>query len=426
MNLESLFKLDFICARENFKHLNSEKKIVEIQKKKLLSQLLNIESELKNATSEQLFQLYNILKEKHYRALISPGECVGIAGAQSMGEFSTQATLNTFHVAGLDSGVTTGVARFQDIINASKNQKDIRCIIYFKNVVFKNNEELKTFLNYSFVQLKFNDILSNSYFMPDNFKEHWYLPCFYMFLKKEAVFPEKYCVLRYELNKKILYKYFLHPYVIREKFELLYPNGIYIFSPLSRRGKIYFDILFSIEEKENIYNIIKPLESAKISGIENVKNYITRYENNEWFIETEGGKLLDFFENYYVDSDRSKTNSMWDIYETFGIEAVRQFLLEELTKNLYGVNIHNISLLVEKMTFTGTIASITRYSMRNEEEPLGIASFEQSMETFFNAGKYGKVDQFSGNSATIIGGKKPRIGTNFFDIKIDFDKLNGN
>ncbi len=41
----------------------------------------------------------------------------------SMGEYSTQATLNTFHVAGVDTGSSTGVSRFQDLINASKTVK---------------------------------------------------------------------------------------------------------------------------------------------------------------------------------------------------------------------------------------------------------------------------------------------------------------
>ncbi len=40
-----------------------------------------------------------------------------------MGEYSTQATLNTFHVAGVDTGSSTGVSRFQDLINASKTVK---------------------------------------------------------------------------------------------------------------------------------------------------------------------------------------------------------------------------------------------------------------------------------------------------------------
>ncbi len=39
------------------------------------------------------------------------------------GEYSTQATLNTFHVAGVDTGSSTGVSRFQDLIMQAKLSK---------------------------------------------------------------------------------------------------------------------------------------------------------------------------------------------------------------------------------------------------------------------------------------------------------------
>lgn len=40
---------------------------------------------------------------KYMRSLAAPGEAVGVIAAQSVGEPSTQMTLNTFHMAGLVS-----------------------------------------------------------------------------------------------------------------------------------------------------------------------------------------------------------------------------------------------------------------------------------------------------------------------------------
>lgn len=427
MNFSELLELDFIREREQFKNLNSEKQIVKNQKEKLLKQIFNLEKELKNSKPEKIKELYEIIKSKHFNSLMCAGECVGISGAQAMGEFSTQATLNTFHIAGLDMGVISGVNRFQEIINASKNQKNVRCIIFFKNITFNSFQNFKKFLNYSIVSLKFSDLILNFYFLKNNHFENWYLPCILMFNKNSFFFESNYYVIRYELNIEILYTYFLHPFVVKEKFDEFFPNNIHIFSPLSRKGKVYFDVLVLEKEDFNFNDFLfNKIENVNICGIEGVKNYISRFENNEWFIETEGGKLLDFFSNPYVDETRSITNSIWDIFETFGIEAVKQFLMDELTSILNGVGIHNISLLVEKMTFTGTISGITRYTMRNEQGPIGKASFEESMETFFKAAKYGEIDNFNGISASIIGGKKPKIGTNFFDLKIDFEKLISN
>ena len=40
---------------------------------------------------------------KYMRSLAAPGEAVGVIAAQSVGEPSTQMTLNTFHMAGMVS-----------------------------------------------------------------------------------------------------------------------------------------------------------------------------------------------------------------------------------------------------------------------------------------------------------------------------------
>jgi len=49
--------------------------------------------------------------------MVAPGENVGLLAAQSIGEPSTQMTLNTFHLAGRgDVNVTLGIPRLREII----------------------------------------------------------------------------------------------------------------------------------------------------------------------------------------------------------------------------------------------------------------------------------------------------------------------
>ncbi len=50
-------------------------------------------------TSEAGFQ--RLMELKYMRSLAAPGEAVGVLAAQSVGEPSTQMTLNTFHMAGM-------------------------------------------------------------------------------------------------------------------------------------------------------------------------------------------------------------------------------------------------------------------------------------------------------------------------------------
>ena len=66
----------------------------------------------------------NIIAAKYGSALCAPGEAVGSIAAQSIGEPSTQMTLNTFHLAGSGANVTLGIPRLREIImTASRNLK---------------------------------------------------------------------------------------------------------------------------------------------------------------------------------------------------------------------------------------------------------------------------------------------------------------
>ncbi|KAJ8262484.1 hypothetical protein GJAV_G00166990 [Gymnothorax javanicus] len=62
-------------------------------------------------------RLRQLLQLKWQRALCDPGEAVGLLAAQSIGEPSTQMTLNTFHFAGRgEMNVTLGIPRLREIL----------------------------------------------------------------------------------------------------------------------------------------------------------------------------------------------------------------------------------------------------------------------------------------------------------------------
>lgn len=71
---------------------------------------------LNRKNAEMLFAM------KYLRSLVEPGEAVGIVAGQSVGEPSTQMTLNTFHLAGHSAkNVTLGIPRLREILmTASK------------------------------------------------------------------------------------------------------------------------------------------------------------------------------------------------------------------------------------------------------------------------------------------------------------------
>jgi DNA-directed RNA polymerase I subunit RPA1 len=64
-----------------------------------------------------------LLDMKYMKSVVDPGEAVGIVAGQSIGEPSTQMTLNTFHLAGHSAkNVTLGIPRLREIVmTASKS-----------------------------------------------------------------------------------------------------------------------------------------------------------------------------------------------------------------------------------------------------------------------------------------------------------------
>lgn len=68
-------------------------------------------------------EFYNLCYNLYMKMLAQPGEAVGLLAAQSIGEPSTQMTLNTFHFAGRgEMNVTLGIPRLREILmTASAN-----------------------------------------------------------------------------------------------------------------------------------------------------------------------------------------------------------------------------------------------------------------------------------------------------------------
>ena len=80
----------------------------------------------KDASPVSLKEAFQVLMwVKYMRCLATPGETVGSIAAQSVGEPSTQMTLNTFHLAGHGgANVTLGIPRLREIImTAAKSLK---------------------------------------------------------------------------------------------------------------------------------------------------------------------------------------------------------------------------------------------------------------------------------------------------------------
>ena len=89
----------------------------------------------------------------YHKAIVHPGEMVGMVSAQSIGEPTTQMTLNTFHFAGVasKSNVTRGVPRIEEILSLSENPKQPSTTIYLnadEQTKLERAQEIKYSLEY--------------------------------------------------------------------------------------------------------------------------------------------------------------------------------------------------------------------------------------------------------------------------------------
>ena len=81
-------------------------------------------------TEDDFKQMYNM---KYMKSIAHPGENVGTIAAQSVGEPSTQMTLNTFHLAGHGgANMTLGIPRLKEILMTTPtNIKTPFMTVYF-------------------------------------------------------------------------------------------------------------------------------------------------------------------------------------------------------------------------------------------------------------------------------------------------------
>ena len=369
------------------------------------------------------------------------GESVGIIAAQSFGQFQTQTTLNSFHKAGLsEKTLVSGVPRFNELLSATHSPKGSACTIRFKN---SNDsiQNLRKMIGSSIVEFKIKKLADSIKMCVDKQDENWYSG-FKIAYPNKFESDLKHCVT-IKLNKKYVYEYAIPIQQVARKIEEIYDDLVCVFSP-NHIGQIDVfintdnieldDTFLSFITEDNMIQVyieevvIPKLEDIQVCGITGISNifYVSETKENIWFIETEGTNFSDVLSHPDVDVEKTMTNDIWEIYNTLGIEATRQYLIEEFFNIMGGINPCHAKLLADKMTYNGMITSISRYAMRAEGSgALSKASFEETLDNLLNAAVYGERECTDGVSASIICGKLGKFGTGVCELKVDMTKLTG-
>jgi len=96
-----------------------------------------------------------------------------------------------------------------------------------------------------------------------------------------------------------------------------------------------------------------------------------------------------------LDLNRLYSNDIYNISQTYGIEAANRVIVREIKEvfKMYGitVDVRHLSLIADYMTFDGTFKPLSRKGMENSASPLQQISFESSLGFLKTATLQGKL-----------------------------------
>jgi len=396
---------------------------------------------------------------KNWQSQCQPGEQVGIIAAQSIGEPSTQMTLNTFHLAGVaaKSNVTRGVPRLKELLKVTQNPKATSLTVFLKPEYRGSKDRAREVAqDLELTLLKDIVVKAAIYYDPKDevtvlAEDRDFIKFFKMFEAgaegEAAEEPWSKWMLRLELDRERMFNKNISMddinLVLREKFsdEI---NTIYSdfnsprlimrirlsVDPTNGVDLASLDDLTSIKKMQN-----RVLTSVVIRGVPSIKAVTYRKSKDhmelvngvytpveEYVLDTDGSNIVEVINHPMVDAARIYTTHVYDVLDLLGIEAARTILLTEIT-GLFeevGLNFRHLGILCDVMTRAGRLMSVDRYGInKNDIGPLAKASFEETEKILLKAALFGEVDPITGVSANIMTGQPIRGGTAFSQIMLD-------
>ena len=454
---------------------------------------------VKRFNRKALIILIDTVVLTYKKAIVAPGEMVGMIAAQSIGEPTTQMTLNTFHFAGVasKSNVTRGLPRIEEILSLSENTKNPSCTVYLFPNEEQDQENAKTLMHKlehtklrSIVDTvkicfdpddlntlieedrevmeqynefenmvddceksegaegletstsnenKSNENKSNENKSNEN-KSKWIIRLTFNveemldrnitmddvhFAVKNVYRDQVSCVFSDYNSDKLVFRLRLNNFLNSKKKSVVKQN------PLDQSDEIYLLKTFQNTLLDNlilrgINNISKVIPRKIIDSVlPQDGNYVKK---ETWVVDTVGTNLMDLLSLDYIDTTRTYTTDIQEIYRVMGVEAARQSILNEISEviefdSTY-INYHHLSVLCDRMTCNDKLVSIFRHGINGDDiGPIAKASFEETPEMFLKAARHGILDTMRGVSANVMCGQEGYFGTSAFQVVLDLEKI---
>ena len=410
------------------------------------------------------------------KAIIAPGEMVGMIAAQSIGEPTTQMTLNTFHFAGVasKSNVTRGLPRIEEIISLSENPKNPSCTVYLHKTEECDQENAKRMVNrlehtqlraiVDSVKICFDLHNDGSTFV----KEDASIMKLYDEFEKmvdecsgegegegEAAQNKSNWVIRLVMNAEEMLDRNITMDDVHFAINNMYSevvscafsdyNSDTLVFRLRLKRSLCSSKKTSLDQSDEIY-LLKNfqdslLDNLILRGVKHMKKVTPRKildslimedgkftKKETWVLDTVGTNLMQLLSLDYIDVNRTYTNDIQEIYRVLGIESARQAIMNEISEviefdSTY-INYHHLGMLCDRMTCNDNMVSIFRHGINNDNiGPIAKASFEETPEMFLNAARHAELDTMRGVSANVMCGQEGYFGTSAFQVILDYDKI---
>jgi DNA-directed RNA polymerase II subunit RPB1 len=415
------------------------------------------------------------------RSIVAPGEMVGMIAAQSIGEPTTQMTLNTFHFAGVasKSNVTRGVPRIEEILSLSASLKNPSLTVYLKPEDETDREKAST-IQYMLEHTRLEEIVKSIEicFDPDDLNtlidedkntmaqyrefETMVAECLGNPVEEEQGEKSKW-IIRIIMDPEVMLEKNITMDDVNFTLNNTYKDEISCVYSDYNADKLVFRIrmkniidnaksrsqkkakLNPLDQSDQIY-ILKNFQDTLLNnivlrGVKNIDKVILRkikdnlvekagayIKKDIWVLDTIGTNMLDVLGLDYIDPNRTFSNDIIEIYHVLGMEAARFALYNELAEVLEFdgayVNAHHMALLCDRMTFNYKMISIFRHGINNDDiGPIAKASFEETPEMFLKAARHAELDTMRGISANVMCGQEGLYGTASFQVVLDINEM---
>lgn len=353
-----------------------------------------------NISKAELKKILDDVSEEFNKAQTSAGECVGLISAQSIGEQGTQATLDTFHFAGVsEMNVTMGLPRIIEILDARKSISTPMMEIYLKSP-YKEGKDIRQLAG-SIKEIKLKDVVSE-----------------------------------FSINISDLT---VKADIDEQKLKDLGLTLSQVHKTLSKISKMFSvklekaSVIVKLEKEENfnlLYRLKEKLKAVHISGVKGILQVLPVKRGEEYIILTAGSNLKLVTALEFVDAERTTSNDIYEIADTFGIEAARQAILDELNKVIDSqglkIDVRHLLLIADTMCVSGAVKGITRYGVVNEKSSvLARASFETPIKHIVLASIVGEEDKLNSVIENVMLNQPVPIGTGLPSLAVKMKREDG-